>query len=163
MCDSLESIGIVHSSGLPEIVDQILTLVSLAIRVVSLAPEAGGYLVHLLVLECLPEVVRQVEHDSLQEEHEGDPLVVGVHLPVILVLGLRADPLVWSVHAVNSLILGCKQKLQIWGDIYLCIKLTRYGEGRHDPAVRVEDVAWDAVVDAGDGVANEVIAGDEDA
>ena len=113
MCDSLESIGIVHSSGLPEIVDQILTLVSLAIRVVSLAPEAGGYLVHLLVLECLPEVVRQVEHDSLQEEHEGDPLVVGVNLPVVFVFSLRPDALVRPVHAVNPFILGWKQKIVI--------------------------------------------------
>ena len=40
--------------------------------------------------------------------------------------------------------------------------LTRYGEGRHDPAVGVQDVARDAVVDTGDGVADEVIAGDEE-
>ena len=110
MCDSLESIGIVHSSGLPEIVDQILTLVSLAIRVVSLAPEAGGYLVHLLVLECLPEIVRQVEHDSLQEQHEGNPLVVGVNSPVILISCFRPDSLVRSVHSIYSFILGCKKK-----------------------------------------------------
>ena len=107
MCDSLESISIVHSSGLPEIVDQVLTLVSLPLLGERLVSQPRGDLVHLLILECLPEIVRDVEHHPLEEEHEGDPLVVGVNLPVVWVVSLGSDALVGSVDAVNPLVLGC--------------------------------------------------------
>ena len=96
-----------HSSGLPEIVDQVLTLVSLSLLGERLVSQPRGDLVHLLILECLPEIVRDVEHHPLEEEHEGDPLVVGVNLPVVWVVSLGSDALVGSVDAVNPLVLGC--------------------------------------------------------
>ena len=42
----------------------------------------------------------------LQEEDEGDPLVVGVHPPVVLVRGLGPHALVRPVHPVDALVLG---------------------------------------------------------
>ena len=42
----------------------------------------------------------------LQEEDEGDPLVVGVHPPVVLVSGLGPHPLVRPVYPVYTLVLG---------------------------------------------------------
>ena len=45
----------------------------------------------------------------------------------------------------------------------LKILLTWNGEGGHDPAVGVQHVPGDAVVDAGDGGADQVIAGDQEA
>ena len=56
---------------LPQVVDEVLAgvppLVALQDR---LAPQAGGDLVHLPLLEGLPEVVRDVEHHSLNSTGE---------------------------------------------------------------------------------------------
>ena len=64
--DLLESISIVHAPGLPEVADEVLHGVPVGLRVEGLAPQPRGDLVHLLVLEHLPEVVREVEHHALQ-------------------------------------------------------------------------------------------------
>ena len=106
LIDSLEGIGVVHAPGLPEVIYQILALLSPPVSVECLPSERAGDLLHLLVLKCLPEIVRDVEHHSLQEQHEGNPLVVGVNSPVILISCFRPDSLVRSVHSVNSFILG---------------------------------------------------------
>ena len=45
----------------------------------------------------------------------------------------------------------------------MVVWLTWYGEGGHDPAVGVQDVARHAVVDAGDLGADQIIGGDENA
>ena len=83
--NSLESISIVHPSGFPQVVDQVFTGVSSAIGIKCLPTQPGGDLIHLLVFKCLPQVVGDVEHDTLQEQHEGDPLVVCVnHLVEVL-------------------------------------------------------------------------------
>jgi len=77
----LERVGLVGAPGLPKIVDQILKGVSPLVSVdgQGLAPHPGGDLVDLLVLERLPQVVGNIEHDALEEEDEGHPLIVGVH------------------------------------------------------------------------------------
>ena len=106
LIDSLEGIGVVHPPGLPEVVYQILALLSPPVSVEGLPSEGAGDLLHLLVLECLPEIVREVEHHPLQEQDKGNPLVVGVNSSVILVRGFRADALVRSVHSVYSFVLG---------------------------------------------------------
>ena len=98
-----------HPPGLPEVIDQILALLSPPLSVEGLPSERARDLLHLLVLEGLPEIVRDVEHHSLQEQHEGNPLVVGVNPPVIFVRGFRAHTLVGSVNSVYSLVLGWKQ------------------------------------------------------
>ena len=56
--------------GLPKIIDQILKGVPPLVSVdgQGLAPHPGGDLVNLLVLECLPQVVGDVEHDALEEK-----------------------------------------------------------------------------------------------
>ncbi len=41
--------------------------------------------------------------------------------------------------------------------------LTGHGECGHDPAVVVEHVSWDAGAHAVDGVADEVVGGDQEA
>ena len=106
LIDSLEGIGVVHPPGLPEVIYQILALLSPPVSVEGFPSEGAGDLLHLLVLKCLPEIVRDVEHDSLEEQHEGNPLVVSVNSPVFLVPSFRADTLVRSVHSVYSFILS---------------------------------------------------------
>ena len=66
----LESIGLVGAPGLPKIVDQILKGVSPLVSVdgQGLAPHPRGDLVDLLVLEGLPQVVGNIEHDALEEK-----------------------------------------------------------------------------------------------
>ena len=66
----LESIGLVGAPGLPKIVDQILKGVSPLVCVdgQGLAPHPRGDLVDLLVLERLPQVVGNIEHDALEEK-----------------------------------------------------------------------------------------------
>ena len=66
----LERIGLVGAPGLPKIIDQILKGVSPLVCVdgQGLAPHTGGDLVDLLVLERLPQVVGDVEHDALEEK-----------------------------------------------------------------------------------------------
>ena len=95
-----------HSSGLPQVADQMFTSVSSSISVECLPSQSRSYLIHLLVLESLPQIVRDVEHDTLEEEHEGHPLVVGVDLPVLLVSSLRTNSLMRAINAVNAFVLG---------------------------------------------------------
>ena len=64
--DLLESISIVHAPGLPEVADEVLHGVPVGLGVEGLPAQPRGDLVHLLVLEHLPEVVREVEHHALQ-------------------------------------------------------------------------------------------------
>ena len=82
--------------SLPEIVDEILEGISPLVRVdrQRLASNTRGDLVNLLVLKGFPQVVRNVEHDTLksfysfgwfngkqylEEEDKGNPLIVGVY------------------------------------------------------------------------------------
>ena len=102
----LEGIGFVHSASLPEVADEMLTRLASPLRVEGLPPQSGCDLVHLFVFKRLPEVVRNVEHDTLEEEHEGHPLVVGVNLPVLLIRSLRTNSLMWPINTVNSFVLG---------------------------------------------------------
>ena len=67
-----------HAPCLPQVVDQILTSISSSICIECLPTKPRGDLVHLFVFECLPQVVGDVEHHPLQEQHEGDPLVVSM-------------------------------------------------------------------------------------
>ena len=66
----LERIGLVGAPGLPKIIDQILKGVSPLVSVdgQGLAPHPRGDLVDLLVLERLPQVVGNIEHDALEEK-----------------------------------------------------------------------------------------------
>ena len=102
----LEGISFVHSASLPEVADEMLTSLASSLRVEGLPPQSGCDLVHLLVFKRLPEIVRDVEHDTLEEEHEGHPLVVGVDLPVLLVSSLRSYSLMRAINAVNAFVLG---------------------------------------------------------
>ena len=102
----LEGIGFVHPARLPEVADEMLTRLASSLRAEGLAPQSRCDLVHLLVLKRLPEIVRDVEHDPLEEEHEGHPLVVGVDLPVLLVSSLWTNSLVRTINAVNAFVLG---------------------------------------------------------
>ena len=106
MIDILEGVSFVHSACLPEVGDQVLAPLAPSISVEGFPPKPGGDLVHLLVLECLPEVVGDVEHDALEEEHEGHPLVVGVHPPVLLIPSLRTNSLMWTINTVDAFVLG---------------------------------------------------------
>ena len=100
---SLECIGLMGAPSLPEIVDEILEGISPLVRVdrQRLASNTRGDLVNLLVLKGFPQVVRNVEHDTLkkiwvatrifyslgwfdgkqylEEEDKGNPLIVGVY------------------------------------------------------------------------------------
>ena len=58
MIDSLEGIGVMHPPGLPEVIYQILALLSPPVSVEGFPSEGAGDLLHLLVLKCLPEIVR---------------------------------------------------------------------------------------------------------
>ena len=93
---------------------------------------------HLPILHRLEDVVREVEHDSLQEEDEGDPLVVGL-------VGDLVSLLVVLPHS------GVDEGLAP-----LPRKMSGQGEGAHDEAVGVHDVlgdgpvVWVSVLDAGD-------------
>lgn len=138
----LKCIGVMHSPGLPEVVDQIVTSIPSLILVKGLTPEATRDFIQLLVLKGLPDVVRNVEHDPLQEQHEGHPLVVGMHHSVPLIISFWPHPLVRKVLPLFSFVLG------------------GYGEGGHDPAVGVQHIARHIVIDAGNGRANQVIGGD---
>ena len=64
---SLECIGLMGAPSLPEIVDEILEGISPLVRVdrQRLASNTRGDLVNLLVLKGFPQVVRNVEHDTL--------------------------------------------------------------------------------------------------
>ena len=63
--------------------------------------ESLGDLAHLPVLKYLPQVVGRVEHDALQEQDEGDPLVVGVEHLLVLGRGGAGGPhsLIGEVHS----------------------------------------------------------------
>ena len=102
----LEGIGFVHPACLPEVADEMLACLASSLCGEGLAPKSRCDLVHLLVLKRLPEIVRDVEHDALEEEHEGHPLVVGVDLPVLLVSGLWTNSLMRTINAVNAFVLG---------------------------------------------------------
>ena len=66
--DSLEGVSIVHAPRLPQVVDEVLAGVSPLIRLQDcLASDSGGDLLHLLLLECFPQVMRDVEHHALNE------------------------------------------------------------------------------------------------
>ena len=95
-----------HSARLPEIGDEVLARLAPSVGGEGLTPEPGSDLVHLLVLECLPEVVGDIEHDPLEEEHEGHPLVVSVHLPVLVIRSLRTHSLMWPINTVDAFVLG---------------------------------------------------------
>ena len=95
-----------HSLSFIEICCQVFAGFSLPFSVEGLASETGGDLVHLLVLECFPEVVRDVEHDPLQEQHEWHPLVVSVNLLITLLISLWSNTLMRSVNTINTFILG---------------------------------------------------------
>ena len=57
--------------GLPQVVDEVLAGVPALVALQDgLAPQPGGDLVHLPLLEGLPEVVGDVEHDSLHTRGE---------------------------------------------------------------------------------------------
>ena len=78
----------------------------LVIKLCSLLVKSGDYSRHLPPFEHLEQGVRDVEQAGLKEEDEGDPLVVGVHPPVVLVRGLGPHPLVRPVNPVYTLVLG---------------------------------------------------------
>ena len=98
-----------HSLGLKQIGCQVVTGISQPLSVELLTPETVRDLLHLLVLERLPEIVRDVEHDSLEEEHEGDPLIVGVHLPVSFIISLWTNSLMGSCLSIYAFILSCNE------------------------------------------------------
>ena len=104
--NSLYSISIVHSSGLPQVADQMFTSVSSSISVECLPSQSRSDLVHLLVLESLPQIVRDVEHDSLEEQHEWNPLIIGMTLYIILITSLWTHTLMRSVNSINTSIFG---------------------------------------------------------
>lgn len=99
---------------------------------------------NLSFLPILPNPVRYIEENSLEEEHEGDPLVVGV--VAALLVGLRVeDAGVGHVQADPPVVAGQCERVR-------------------DPAERVDHVARHAAVrDARDRVTYEVVGGDEDA
>jgi len=90
----LDGVHVVHAPSLPQILHQFVAVISEGIVgcVDAFGPESVCDFVEFLVLESFPQVVRDVEHDTLKEEHEGDPLVVGmVHVVTLLVsLGSHA-------------------------------------------------------------------------
>ena len=65
LIDSLECICVMHPPGLPEVIYQILALLPPPICVEGFPSQCARDLLHLLVLECLPEIVGDVEHDAL--------------------------------------------------------------------------------------------------
>merc|ERR1719381_187791 len=134
----LECIGLMGAPSLPEIVDEILEGISPLVRVdrQRLASNTRGDLVNLFVLKGFPQGVRNVEHDTLEEEDKGNPLIVGVYS---LLPGLRTKSRVSST-------------------------CPRYTEGGHDPTVGVEQASRNSICSkAGDGRANEIIGSDEKA
>ena len=74
--------------------------------------------------------MREVEHDALQEEHEGHPLVVGLDL-------FLAGPGVVGPDA-------CLR--DVIADVGLVVYVVPgHGEGAGDVAVVVDDVLWVAI------------------
>ena len=55
-----------------------------------------GDLVHLPVLQRLPEQVRRVEEQSLQQQHERHPLVVRKHMVESM------DPIIHQSNAISE-------------------------------------------------------------
>ena len=66
-----------------------------------LASQSVGDLVELPVLQGLPEPVGEVEEHPLQQQDEGDPLVVRVVDLLVALLGL-GQPRVGKVLALHS-------------------------------------------------------------
>jgi len=144
----LDGVHVVHAFSFIKILHQFVAAISEWIigDVDAFRPETVGDFVEFLVLECFPKVVRDVEHDALEEEDERDPLVVGVEYVVALLVNVLRP------HAGVGVVLSLHTVLGRWD-----------AESGHNPAVGVEDIAGDGVVDAGDGGADEIIGGDEEA
>lgn len=145
----LDSIHVVHSSGLPQVFHKFVAVVPECIigHVDGLGSQSIGYFVQFLVLKSFPQVVRDVEHDSLQEKDKGNPLVVSME------------------HSVSFLVSFVSFWPHSWvGKVLSLFSFrSRNAEGGHDPAVSIEDIARDGVIDAGDGGTDEIVGSDEEA
>jgi len=76
----------------------------------NLTSESIGDFVNFTIFEDLPEVVGDVEHDALQEEDEGDPLVVGVLHGLALALDPGLNSLIGVLVTLASCIPAWKDK-----------------------------------------------------
>lgn len=134
-------VGVVHVQGVQQILHQsALSFASVVCDVGDGSSDAVGDHSHLALLPVLPDPVRDVETEALEEQHEGHPLVVGVDPLLLFIVIAQA-----GVHHAAAGPVGQRERVR-------------------DPAVRVEHVSrHGAVVDARYGVPDEVVGGDEDA
>jgi len=107
-------------------------------------------------LPRLPDEVREVAEDSLEEEYEADPLVPGVPDLVPVLRGLDEV----------RVIVGGATRTNSWVRVILTgttSELLGESECSVYPAVGIENFAGDSLIDTGDGVSKELSGSGEEA